>query len=387
MPIDPNIAFQYKGVQIPDPVNALAKTMQLQNMAQEQQANALRMKQAGLDTRQKMYMQAIGRAGNKQQAAAITEQMFADPVVGPVFSRFGTKEQAIAEIPDDPKEFGYWKLTQSGASPIDVAKLKQGEMKIAGQQEAAKATREAADAYRQANLGLQQARARYEGVLPDTLNQPVEGGAGAAGALPSPIPGLSPAQERAFKLEQLKTQFKKQQQRPQVEAAYETAIKSLDETQKDVGYLLGQPSETEQGTVYEGHPGLSSITGSMASKAAPITTFVSQDAANAQVRIDKLKARTFLAALSDLKAASKTGATGLGAVSNIEGQKVQNAYAALDQAQDTETYKKALADLNDQIEQSKKILKKAYEKETGVASGVVAPGGKRPSLSDIFKKD
>lgn len=127
MPIDPNIAFQYKGVEFPDPVNALAKTMQLQNMVQEQQLNALKLKKAGLDTRQKMYTQAIGRAGNKQQAAAITEQMFADPVVGPVFSRFGTKEQAIAEIPDDPKEFGYWKLTQSGASPLDVAKLKQKE--------------------------------------------------------------------------------------------------------------------------------------------------------------------------------------------------------------------------------------------------------------------
>jgi hypothetical protein len=53
-------------------------------------------------------------------------------------------------------------------------------------------------------------------------------------------------------------------------------------------------------------------------------------------------AQTFIRALQDLKATSKTGASGLGQLTEREGDKIQNAKVALDPQQPTDQFKRTL---------------------------------------------
>ena len=337
MPIDPNIAFQYKGVEFPDPVNALAKTMQLQNMVQEQQLNALKLKKAGLDTRQNMYKQALSRTSTKDQAANVTKQMFADPVVGPYVSQFGTVDQAIAEIPDDPKDFNNFILLQSGASPLDVAKLKQGEAKIAGQQEATKAARESTEANREANLrlremalGLQRARAIDEGLPPDMLSQPVEGGAGAAGMTgaggPPPVPGLSPKAQRELAAKQAEANLpvNVEKSRQQLAGDYQkaqTALNNLDD-------VLNVAKSVKESPGLGGATGIQSRIFSIpAGEEIPIYGTTKGEAAQAETRLSALKGKV-TAMGKDV--ASMTGK--IGTIANQEWRILRDMIAPLDEA-------------------------------------------------------
>jgi len=74
--------------------------------------------------------------------------------------------------------------------------------------------------------------------------------------------------------------------------------------------------------------------------------------------------------LQDLKATSRTGASGLGQLTEREGDKIQNAKTALDPQQPTEQFKRTLVGYIDQL----KAARAAGASElTGVAAEVPAP--------------
>lgn len=335
MPIDPNIALQYKGVEFPDPVNALMKTMQLENMVRDQQLNALKLKQAGIDTRQNMYTQALSRATTKDQAAAVTRQMFADPVVGPHVSQFGTVDQAISEIPDKPEDFGNWKLIHSGATPLEVEKLKARREQTAAQQEASKAAREATEAYRGTSLGLQQARLRDLGILPPSptgapsanmLDQPVDSGAGAAGTTDGMPPGLSPAQKRAFAAKQAEANLPAniEKSRQQIAGDYQkaqTALNNLDD-------VLSVTKSVKESPGLSGATGLQSYFPSMPSgEEIPIYGTTKGEAAQAETRLSALKGKITAMGKS---VASMTGS--IGSIANQEWKILRDMISPLDDA-------------------------------------------------------
>jgi hypothetical protein len=102
-------------------------------------------------------------------------------------------------------------------------------------------------------------------------------------------------------------------------------------------------------------PGLSGITGRFGrlvgeerdgqlTTAGHIATTAASGASRAALALWKqVTGATFLAGLAQLKAASPTGSTGLGAVSNAEGARVTAAAAALSREQDDADLRKQLA--------------------------------------------
>lgn len=104
-------------------VNALTQ----QKMAQEQEMNALRRQQAELQMQQTrgtiqdqetarrnqalaqktgMFRDRLLRAPTPEAARELVKMQYADPDVGGVLSQFGSLEQALAEVPSEPEQFG-----------------------------------------------------------------------------------------------------------------------------------------------------------------------------------------------------------------------------------------------------------------------------------------
>ena len=118
------------------------------------------------------------------------------------------------------------------------------------------------------------------------------------------------------------------------------------------------------------HSGLSWITGARAGLAGRAAAALSSDAAGAHALLLNVQAQTFIKALQDLKATSRTGASGLGQLTEREGDKIQNAKTALDPQQPTDQFKRTLASYIDQL----KAARAAGASElTGVAAEVPAP--------------
>lgn len=98
------------------------------------------------------------------------------------------------------------------------------------------------------------------------------------------------------------------------------------------------------------------------------------EAANAETDLSQINANSFIQALGAMKAQSATGASGLGALSEKEGDKVQAAAAALGKSQDAQSFAKNLKIYNDALEQSKGTLQKNFDLVHPGARPNEAPG-------------
>lgn len=94
------------------------------------------------------------------------------------------------------------------------------------------------------------------------------------------------------------------------------------------------------------NPGLDSIVGS-ADQFRP-SWLLGPQGNDALARLDQLKGKTFLQAYTTLK--------GGGQITEVEGQKAENAIARLTRAQDEKTFRQALADLRDVIVKGQKTM-------------------------------
>jgi len=121
-------------------------------------------------------------------------------------------------------------------------------------------------------------------------------------------------------------------------------------------------------TELKDHPGLDNITGWLFGR----TPTVSQEGRNAQAILETIKSQIFIETLQAMREASKTGGA-VGNVSDREGDRLENAMTALEQSQDTETYKKRLQELIDQMELSKQRVQTAYDEEYGNLGDLAAP--------------
>lgn len=71
---------------------------------------------------------SIGSVPNPQAAARYMQQAFADPDMGPVMKQFGTLEEALSEIPQDPAGFQKWQMQASeGIGKLADHAMKQQE--------------------------------------------------------------------------------------------------------------------------------------------------------------------------------------------------------------------------------------------------------------------
>lgn len=105
------------------------------------------------------------------------------------------------------------------------------------------------------------------------------------------------------------------------------------------------------------HPGLGRITGYM----SKVPNMPGSDASNAQALLDNLKSQAGFTVLQNMRDMSKTGGA-LGQVSDFENKMLQANLAALDQAQSTKEFEKALGNIIDYVEKSKSRLQEGYNK-------------------------
>lgn len=118
------------------------------------------------------------------------------------------------------------------------------------------------------------------------------------------------------------------------------------------------------------HPGLPYIVGRFVGLAGRVPAAFSDAAAGAQALYKTIEAQTFLSALNELRSTSKGGASGLGQLTEREGDKIQSAKAALDRQQPVDQFKETLQGYIDSLKTGRGII--AGELTKGGAS-VPAP--------------
>jgi hypothetical protein len=104
------------------------------------------------------------------------------------------------------------------------------------------------------------------------------------------------------------------------------------------------------------HPGLSSITGLIAGRTPNLTG----DARAAQALYKKIVSKGGFSVLQAIREASKTGGA-LGNLSNQEGAQLKEAFAAIEQTQNTEDVQNALQQAISELEASKVRMREAYD--------------------------
>jgi hypothetical protein len=144
-------------------------------------------------------------------------------------------------------------------------------------------------------------------------------------------------------------------------------------TQAYRGAVASMQEQYDRAVALHNHAGVPGITGRYGSLVgedgqlgAAATRAASAPTRAALALHEQIMGATFLEGLSRLKNASKTGATGLGAVSEREGAMVQAATAALNRKQDAADYRRQLATYAASIDGAVQRLAEAAE-EDGMA--------------------
>jgi hypothetical protein len=163
------------------------------------------------------------------------------------------------------------------------------------------------------------------------------------------------------------------------------SVKTVSNTMSVIGQTIDSLLANETG--------IDRITGLISGN----TPAISDSARKAKAEVEQLKNLAFVQGITELRAASKTGA-GVGNVTNREGDRFENLKASLDRAQSKEDFIAALKKLKQQAEITSQYTNEAfnetydYRNNAGATqpapSNPIAPapsGTKKPSLDDIFK--
>lgn len=129
------------------------------------------------------------------------------------------------------------------------------------------------------------------------------------------------------------------------------------------------------------HPGLAGITGLR----GKIPNIPGSAAADAEAQLSTLKSQIGFGVMQELRNNSKSGSSGLGALSDAEGKRLEQNLAALDKAQSIEQMKSSLKQILDYSDGAKDRLRDAFNmKHKGASSPVVTPStGKGPAVGTV----
>lgn len=134
------------------------------------------------------------------------------------------------------------------------------------------------------------------------------------------------------------------------EAAYPQATTSVKSVEGNTDALI-----TKLNTLRD-HPGLSGMTGLIAGR----TPNLSADAREAQALYQQIMATGQFGVLQSLRAASKTGGA-LGNVSDAEGKALRDSFGALDQTQNTSSFRKGIDAAITDLERTKRTVREGYD--------------------------
>ena len=161
------------------------------------------------------------------------------------------------------------------------------------------------------------------------------GGVGSQGVL-----GVSKQQEGALTRKEIQ---KREAARPQATLAFKAVETNSASLIRDLNELYN-------------HPGLEGITGLIAGRTPNLTG----SAREAQARLDNIKAKGTFAVLQSIRDASKSGGA-LGNVSNFEIDRLEKAFGALTQTQDTASVKRALQRIIADVEGASARVRDAFD--------------------------
>ena len=379
-------------------VNALEQ----QKMAQEQEFNALRMQQVrgaiGQQQRQEkaqevaqktgMFRERLLRARDPNTARELVKMQYADPDVGALLSQTGTLDQALAEVPDDPVQFERYRqqeaLGMSEWMKSQMPKVAGNAVFLPGENRFITAPREFAPAAPSAPVAVMGpdgkpqyvSREQAIGMTPFTPAAVKIMGGGGGGAMPKapsgyrytptgdlePIPGGPAAAGPNLTPKDIQ---KREAALPQARQAVNTVSNTMSIIGETVDRLIANKA------------GLNGITGLIGGRTPGITDAGRQ----AEADINQLKNLAFIQGLTELRAASKTGA-GVGNVSNKEGERFENLKASLERTQSYDDMVSALKRLKSQSEFTKQSLKEAFDETYSYRD----QGGSAPSAPDVAQK-
>ena len=138
---------------------------------------------------------------------------------------------------------------------------------------------------------------------------------------------------------------KRQQEAKATKKSVDYAVNELKRFRDDAKDLLN-------------HPGRAASTGA----SAWLGYIPATDAKDAAAKLDVIKNKSFITALGAMRAASKTGGA-VGNVSNLEGQRFENAFVALDRAQSDEQFASELRSLVEITDNMINEMEGAYRTE------------------------
>ena len=133
------------------------------------------------------------------------------------------------------------------------------------------------------------------------------------------------------------------------------------------------------------HKGLPWIVGPRVGLLGRGAAALSGDAADAHALLLNVQAQTFIQALQDLKATSRVGASGLGQLTEREGDKIQNAKAALDPQQQVPQFKATLQNYIDQLAVGRAAAVQELESVGAEVPALLPPlkDASRPAVKDL----
>ncbi len=129
------------------------------------------------------------------------------------------------------------------------------------------------------------------------------------------------------------------------------------------------------------HPGLAGITGLR----GKIPNIPGSAAADAEAQLNTLKSQIGFGVMQELRNNSKSGSSGLGALSDAEGKRLEQNLAALDKAQSLDAMKSSLKSILDYSQGAKDRLRDAFnmKHKTGEPVSMSPSTGKGPAVGTI----
>lgn len=129
------------------------------------------------------------------------------------------------------------------------------------------------------------------------------------------------------------------------------------------------------------HPGLAGITGIRGS----IPNIPGSAAADAEAQLNTLKSQVGFGVMQELRNNSKSGSSGLGALSDAEGKRLEQNLAALDKAQSLDQMKSSLKSIVDYSGSAKDRLRDAFnmKHKTGEPISLAPSTGKGPAVGTV----
>jgi hypothetical protein len=354
------------------------------------------------------------RIKNPQQAQSYLEALYADPVLGPRMSKLGPLEEAIGDIPTDPTQFQQFTETLAlGPVALDLAVKQRNAQALQdssqnaamGRTQFTTAQQNARDIVKNAYYldsvsGLQvrnpavsdQQLATAQQVLDQagaTLGEAVPGQTPSM-VPPPPVPEMTgtkmplvPGQQGA----PAKTPLPAGQTpaatplvqgraltQGEVPAARAAARQSAQQAKINAELISQEPtvraglkstSDLTNSTVRQinsirDNPDLEDVTGNIEGLFKTFMGLTDQGNADVNATIKGLKSKAWLKSIQSFAAGS-----GLSPITDAEGQKLEEAYASLEQSQSTEQFKKNLDAFLSQLRSSQAAVVNAYNRQYG----------------------